>query len=174
MLTRSISLASVSLASSKALRCSSLMSSSLKAWPLRSCVSRTDFFGRTSSFHYLMLLLPPAKEERPPSDDACFLSPKEAGTEKTTEGTHTKRSTLHGQLQRIAMSDAARCDGPCTALPHFAQNTASQRAAPKAVLPSRLPCPTNPHKTRKAWYLMVPRLISSQGFHPVSNLLFIQ
>ena len=137
-------------------------------------LSRTDFFGRTSSFHNLVVLLPPAKEGALAIRRCRILSPKEAGTENTTEGTHAKRSALHGQLQRIAMSDAARCDGPCTALPHFAQNTASQRAAPKAAQHSHFPCPTNPHKTHKAWHLMVPRLILSQGFHPVSNLLCTQ
>ena len=85
-----------------------------------------------------------------------------------------KRSTLHWPSQRAATGDAGRCDGRCTALPHFAQNTASQRAAPKAVLHSHFPCPTNPHKTHKAWHQQVPRLISSQGFHPVSNLLCTQ
>ena len=53
----------------------------------------------------------------------------EADAENGVEGMHGKRSALHVPTQRAAMTDAACCDGRCTALRHLPENTMVRRVA---------------------------------------------
>ena len=55
--------------------------------------------------------------------------PLEAMAKKQAEWTGGRCSALHVPTQRAAMTDAARCDGLCTALHHRAGNGVGHRAA---------------------------------------------
>lgn len=55
--------------------------------------------------------------------------PGEADVENGAEWMCGKRSALHVPTQRAAMTDAACCDGRCTALRHLPENTMVRRAA---------------------------------------------
>ena len=66
--------------------------------------------------------------------------PQEAMVMKRAGWTGERCSALHVPTQRAAMTDAARCDGLCTALHHRAGNGVGHRAAVKGGGPGSLAC----------------------------------
>lgn len=65
-----------------------------------------------------------------------------------------KRSALHVPTQRAAMTDAACCDGRCTALRHLPENTMVRRAARMGGMHTRIP----PSSEGRLW-------LKAQGTH---------
>ena len=66
--------------------------------------------------------------------------PQEAMAMRQAGWTGERCSALHVPTQRAAMTDAARCDGLCTALHHRAGNCVGRRAAVRGGEAGSLAC----------------------------------